>query len=182
MGTIDDDGVSIGYVNTVLNNGRREQHIVVVVDEVEDNLLQLLGFHLSVTYGDAGIRDVLLYHLLDALQVVDARIDEVHLSIARHLKIDGISNDFRSHRVYLRLYGVTVGRWCLDDAQVAGTHQRELQGTWYGCCRQRQGVDIGLHLAQFLFGRDTKLLFLINDEQSQVVELHRFADEFVRTY
>ena len=182
VGTIDDDGVGVGYVDAVLDDGGREQHVVVVVLEVEDDFLQLLRFHLSVTHCHAGVRDVLLDHLTDARQVVDAWVDEVDLSVARHLEIDGIGDNLRTQRVYLRLYGITVGRWRLDDAQVASPHQRELQGTRYGCCRQCQRVDIGLQLAQLLLGRDAKLLLLIDDEQSQVAELHRLTDELVRTY
>ena len=84
--------------------------------------------------------------------------------------------------MYLRLDGISVGGWCLDDAQVARTHQRELQGTRNGGRRHGERVDIGLQLAQLLLGRDAKLLLLVDDKQSQVMELHRLTDELVRTY
>ena len=182
LGTIDDDGIGIGDVDAVLDDGGGEQHVVVVVDEVEDDVLQLFGFHLSVSHGDAGVRHILMDEFLDTCQVVDAGIDEVHLTVARHLEVDGVGNDVGSEGVYLRLYGVTVGRRCLDDAQVAGAHQRELQRARYGRCRHGQRIDIGLQLAQLLLGGDAELLFLVDDEQAEVLELHALADELMRTY
>ena len=182
VGSVDDDGVGVGYVDAVLDDGRRQQHVVVVVGKVEDNLLQFLGLHLTVSHRYACVRHVLIDNLLDALQVVDARIDEVHLTIARQLEVDGVGNDFGAEGVNLRLDGVAVGRRRLDNAQVAGTNQRELQRPRYGRGRHRQRVDVGLHLAQLLFGGDAELLFLVDDEQSEVVEVYALADELVRTY
>ena len=82
----------------------------------------------------------------------------------------------------LRLDGIAVRRWSLDDAQVTGTHQRELQRTGNGCCRERQCIDIRPHLTEFLFHRHSEFLFLINDQESEILELHRLPDEFMRTY
>lgn len=47
---IDDDGVGIGDVDTVLHDRGSDEHIVVVVYKAHDNLFQLLGGHLSVSY------------------------------------------------------------------------------------------------------------------------------------
>ena len=100
-----------------------------------------------MTNGNAGIRHILLNHFLDTRQVVDARIDEIHLSVARHLKIDGVSNNLCAEGVYLRLDGIAVGRRGLDDAQVAGSNQRELQRSGDRRCTHGQRVDVGFHLA-----------------------------------
>ena len=121
-------------------------------------------------------------HLGDVCEIADAVVDEIDLSVARHLKVDGIGNDLRTESVDFRLDGIAVGRWCLDDAEVAGTDERELQRARYRCCRHRKGVDVGLHLAQLLLRRDTELLFFVDDKQPEVLELHRFADELMRTY
>ena len=114
--------------------------------------------------GDAGIRDILVDHLRDMRQVADAIVHKVDLSIARHLEVDGIGDDLGAEGVNLRLDGIAVGGWCLDDTEVAGTNQRELEGTGNRCSRHREGIDIRLQLAQFLFRGDTKLLFLVDDE------------------
>ena len=117
-----------------------------------------------MTHGDTGIRDIFADEFLDALQVVDARIDEIHLSVARHLKIDGVGNHLCTKGMYLGLNGIAVRGRRLDDAQVTGTHQGELQGTGNGRSTHGQRVDVGLHLTQFFLRRDTELLFLVDDE------------------
>ena len=142
MGTVDDDGVGIRDVDTILNDGGREQHIVVVIGEVEHNLLEFLRFHLSMTDGHTGIRDILMYHLGNMSEIADAVVDEIHLSVARHLEVDGIRDNLRSECMYLCLYGIAVGWWCLDDTQVAGSNERELQRTRYRSCRHGESVDI----------------------------------------
>ena len=123
MGSVDDDGVGIGDVDTILDDGGREQHVVVVVREVEDDLLEFLGFHLSMTNGHAGIGDMGMDHLGDMGEVADAIVHEIHLSVARHLEVDGIGDDLCPKGVDLCLDGVTVGRRCLDNAEVAGSDE-----------------------------------------------------------
>ena len=164
VSSIDDDGVGIGNIDTVLHDSCRQQHVVVIILEVDDNLFQFLRFHLPVTHGDTGIRDIFADEFLDALQVVDARIDEIHLSVARHLEIDGVGNHLCTKGMYLGLNGIAVRGRCLYDAQVAGSHQRELQGPGNGRSTHGQCVDVGLHLTQLFLRRDTELLFLVDDE------------------
>ena len=112
-------------------------------------------------------------------QVGNTIVDKVHLTVAAHLEVYCLGNNLGRESVHLGLYGIAVGRRRLDYAQVARTHQRELQ-----CAGDRRGthgesVDRGLHLAQFLFGRHAELLLLVDDEQAQVLELYRLADQSV---
>ena len=122
VGTIDNNSIRIRNIDTVLHDGGRKQHVIVVVDEVKDNLLQFFRFHLSMTNGNTHVRNIFFYHLLQALQVVDARIDEIHLTITRHFEINGISYYLWSEGVNLSLDGIAVGRRCLDDTEVTGSH------------------------------------------------------------
>ena len=119
-----------------------------------------------MTNGDAGIGYVLQYHLLEVLQVGDAVVDEVHLSVARQLEVDGIGYDFGTKGVYLCLDGVSVGRRRLDNAEIAGTNKRELQRSRNGRCRHCQRINIGTHLSQLLLSGDTELLLLVDDKQT----------------
>ena len=120
--TIDDDGVGIRYVDTILDDGGREQHVVVVVREVEDDFLQLFGFHLSVADSYTGIGHVLLDDLGDMFEVGYAIVDKVNLTVAAHLEVDGIGYNLGRKSVHLGLYGIAVGRRRLDDTEVARTH------------------------------------------------------------
>ena len=118
MGTIDDDGVGIGDVDAVFDNRRGEQHIIVVVGEVENDLFEFFWLHLSMSDGHTGIRDILMDHIGNLLQLTDAVVHEIDLPIARHLEVDGISDNLCTESMYLRLNGIAVGGRCLNDAEV----------------------------------------------------------------
>ena len=166
VGIVDDDGVGIRNIDAILDNRRREQHIIIVVDEIHDDALQLLGFHLPMTNGHATIRHILHDESLDFLEVRDAVVDEEHLSVARHLVVDGIGDEVAAIGAELRVDGIAVGRWCADDAHIAGSHERELQRARDGGCRHRERVDVCLQLAQLFLHGDAELLFLVDDEQA----------------
>ena len=147
MGTIDDNGVSIRDVDAILYYRGREEHVVVIVGKIKDDLFQFLWFHLSMSHSHTRIRHIFQNHLFETRQVVDTWIDEIHLSITRHLEINGIGYNLRTKGMNLRLYGISVGRWCLNNTQVASPHQRELQGARYGRSRHGECVNVGLQLA-----------------------------------
>ena len=180
VGGIDDDGVGIGDVNAVFHDGGGDENVVVVVDEAEDDALQFGGRHLAVARHDTGIGHVFVNQLLEAIDRGDAVGDDIHLAVAAHLEVDGVGNDLVAKRMYLRLDGAAVGRRCLDDGEIAGTHQRKLESAGNGRGRHGERIDVDLHLTQSLFDRHAELLLLVNDEQAQVFELHALADEFVR--
>ena len=174
---IDDDGVHVGNVDTTLNDGGGNQHIVIEIDEIKNNFLQCLGVHLSVSDTDAGIGDVAMNHIGQFAQIAYAVVDNEDLSATAHLEIDGIDKHLFVIGVHLCLNGIAIGRRRLNDTEVACPHQRELEGTRDGSGGEREGVDIHLQLAEFLFDGDTELLLFVNDEETQIIELHIFSHE-----
>ena len=76
---------------------------------------------------------------------------------------------------------IAVGGRCLDDTQVTGSQERELKGTGNRCGCQSQCIDTGLHLAQFLLGGHSEFLFFVDDQESEVLKLYCFTDEFMST-
>ena len=52
---VDDDGVGVRYVNATLDDGRSQQHIIVVVYKSQDDTFQFSRFHLSMTNADTAI-------------------------------------------------------------------------------------------------------------------------------
>ena len=73
-----------------------------------------------------------------------------------------------------------VGWRRADDAQVARTHQRELQRPGNRRRREGKGVDVGLERLEFVLDAHPKLLLLVNHQQAEVLEFHALADEGVR--
>ena len=82
MSPVDNNSIGIRDIDTVLDNGRGEQHVIVVINEVIDHLFQFVGLHLSMTDGDTSFRHIAVYHVSDTSQVVDTGIDKEHLSVA----------------------------------------------------------------------------------------------------
>ena len=179
VGTTNNDGVGIGDIEAALDDGGGDEHIVVVGGKGHHHTLQLLGVHAAVAHAHTRIGYILMYHRLQLRQLGDAVVDDEDLPVAAHLEAHGLGNDLRREGMHLRLNGIAVGRRCLDDAEVPGAHERELQGSGDGRGGERERVHIDLHLAEFLFRSDSEFLFLVDDEQAEVLEFHSLADEFV---
>ena len=123
---VDNYGVGVAYVYSVLNDGGRQQHVVFIVHEVHYDLLEFLGLHLSVTDGHTRVGHILTYHGGKLRQVAYAVVNEIHLSVAAHLKVYCIGYHFLVKGVQLCAYRIAVGRRSLHYTHVARTHQREL--------------------------------------------------------
>ena len=78
---IDDDGIGIGYVDAVFHDRGGYELVVVVVDEAHDDLLQLLGRHLSVPNAYAGIGHSACDECRQFGKVMYAVIDDEELSV-----------------------------------------------------------------------------------------------------
>ena len=76
--------------------------------------------------------------------------------------------------------GRRLGGRRVDDAQVAGPHERKLQRARDGRGRHGECVDVHFQLAELLLDRNAELLLFIDDEEAQVFELDALPDEFVR--
>ena len=60
MRIVDHDGVGVRHVNSILDNLRCHQDIVLVIAKVDEDLLHLLGGKLPVGYGDTCVWDFAL--------------------------------------------------------------------------------------------------------------------------
>ena len=108
--------------------------------------------------------------------------DDVDLAVATEFKIDGIGYDFVTKGMDFGLDGVTTRGRCVDDAQIACSHERKLQRAWNGGGGHSEGVYIYFELSEFFLHTDAKLLFFVDDEQSEVFEFHGLTDEFVGSH
>ncbi len=179
LGIVDDDGVDIGHVDTALYDGCGEEHVVIVVGEVDNSLLKFLGGHLAVGHDGAGVGHKAMNHLLKLVEPLDAVVDEEYLAAARHLEIYGLAHGIVAHHAHAREYRIAVGGRSGNGRQVARAHQRELECARYGRGRHGKGVDVDLQLLKALLHGDAEFLFLVDNEQAEVLELHRLPDKFV---
>ena len=93
-----------------------------------------------------------------------AVVDEKDLSVAVYFAHNGFAYDVVVPFDDFGENGITVGRRCVDDGEVACTHERKLQRARNGCSCQCECVNIHFQLFEFFFGADAKFLLLVDDE------------------
>ena len=79
-------------------------------------------------------------------QITKGYFDEEELSVAAEFEVDCFADDIFVEGMHLCLYGVSVGRRSLNDAEVASPHKRKLQSTRYRGSGKRECVDTHLQL------------------------------------
>ena len=182
VGVVDDYSVGVGDVDAVLHDGRGEEHVVIIIHKADEDFLKLFRIHLTVTDGHSCVRDILMDERGYLGKVGYAVVHEVYLSVTRHLEVDGIGYYLVSVYAQFGLDGIAVWRRRAYDAHVSCSHQRELERARDGGGRHGERVHVGLQLAQLLLRSHAELLFLVDDEQSEVMPFHRLAYELVRAY
>ena len=120
---IDNDSVGIRNINTTFDDCSCQEYIIVVVDKIQNNLLQLCRFHLSMSNRYTAIRDMTFDHRFQFRQVRNPVIDKEDLTVAAHLKIDGIRYHFFIKSMHFGLNRIAVGWRSRNHTQVACTHQ-----------------------------------------------------------
>ena len=146
LGIVDDYSVDIRHVDAVFDDCGGYQHVVVVVGEVDNHLLEVFGFHLAVAHHHAGIGHYAVHHLLQVFQPVDVVVHYKHLPVARHLEVDGFAQDVVVEGIHRGKNRITVGWRCVECAEVASAHQRELQRARNGRCAHGERIHIHFHL------------------------------------
>ena len=180
LGAVDDDRIGVGDVDAVFDDGRRDQHVELAVDEIHDEPFELLGRHFAVTDPDPRLGADARNQARDGLEILHAVVDEIDLPAARQLRFDGIADDLLREDVRLGEDRLPVGRRRRDDRQVARPHERKLQRTRNGRRRERERVDIDAQLRELLLGRHAELLLLVDDQKPQIVEADVLAQHLVR--
>ena len=93
MSIVDDDGVGIGYVYTILDDGRSQQHVELAIYEVHNQAFELLGWHTSVAHAHTCLGTETCDESLQRSEILHVVMHEVNLTSARQLLLDGIAYD-----------------------------------------------------------------------------------------
>src|SRR5215471_16654644 len=80
IGIVDDDRIDVWYVESVFDDGRRDEHVEAAFDEVDHDRLELALAHLPMPDADSRSRRKALHRRGDAVDRFDAIVDEVHLT------------------------------------------------------------------------------------------------------
>ena len=164
LGLVDDDGVGVRDVQSVLYDGGAEHHVVVPAHEVQHLVFQHLGLHLPVGNADLHVGHQPVEDLLDGRQFLYLVVQEEYLPAAVEFVIDYGTDFLLVEEHYLRLHRDAVGRRGVDDAEVAGSQQGELQRARDGGRGEGEGIHGSLQFAQPFLCGNPEFLLLVYDQ------------------
>ena len=127
--------------------------------------------------GDASLGDQLSQAAGGGVDRLHPVVHPEHLALAQQLSPDRLDGHALVVLADVGEDRLAVRRRCLEEREVADADERHLQRA-----RDRRGgegedVDVRLHLLHRLFVLHTEALFLVDDQQAQVLELHVVGKE-----
>ena len=177
IGAMHDQRVGVRNVEAGFDDRGRQQDVVLAVVERRHDVFDHRRRHLAVRDRDLHLRHMLVEEILCLGEIVDARADIERLAaaialaqqrLAHHQRIEG--RDERAHRQ-------PIHRRRSDDRQFAHAGQRQLQRARDRRGAQRQHMHLGAQLLQPLLVRNAEMLLLVDDQQAEIPELDRLAEQ-----
>ena len=107
-------------------------------------------------------------------------MDVEDLSLPRQFPPDGVSNEIGIESHDLSPNGQASRRRRVDGRQIAYPGKRHVQRARNGGGRERQDVDVRAKLFEPFLMADAEPLLLINNDQSQILELHPLLQKPMR--
>ncbi len=177
VGVLDDQRVDVRDVDARLDDRRADEDVDLALHEVPPDRGQLLLGHLAVGDADPRLGHEFV-HLRGAVRdALDIVVQVVDLAAPAQLLLDGLGDDARVVLEHERLDRVAIHGCLFDDRHVADAAHRHIQSPRDGRRRQGQDVHVRELLFEFFFLRDAEPLFLVDDEEAEVPELHVLRDE-----
>ena len=149
-------------------------------DERRHHLLELAGGHLAVAHHDARLGHERGEAFRDALDRLDAVVEVEHLAAPRQLRLDGVAHQPLVVAADDGADGQALARRRLDDAQVAGAHEREVERARDRRRAHREDVDLGAEPLQPLLVAHAEAVLLVDDDQAQPGEGRPVGEQRVR--
>ncbi len=162
-----------------LDDGGREQDIVLAVVERRHDVLDHGRRHLAMGDRDLHLRQVLLKKILHAREIFDPRHHIECLSAAIALAQQRLADHQGIVRRHEGADRQPVDRRRGDDGEIAHPRQRQLQRARDRRGAQRQHMDLGPQLFQLLLVADAEMLLLVDDQKPEIPEFDGFAEQRV---
>ena len=177
---VNDDGIGIGNIQPAFDDRCGYQHIVFTFHKAHHGIFEFVAAHLSMRHDHFHTRNTVFYHGGHIMDILHAVVDEKHLPAAVYFVLNGACDDIAVENLQFSMHRLPVGRRRIDDAEIACTHERKMQGAWNWRCSECKGVYIHPQLLEFLLAAYTELLFFIDHEQAQILEFYVFGEQTVR--
>ena len=174
---MNDHRIDVSDIQPRLNDSCGNKHIHLTVDKAIHDTLQFPLTHLTVGIGNLRIRYQLGNLCRYLRDLVDTVVYIIHLTIPRHLAL----NSFPDHLLIV-LHDVsldrhTVMRRLFQHTHVPDSDQAHMQSSRNRRRGQSQHVHVLFHLFNLFLMTDTKPLFLVNDQQTQILADHIFGKD-----
>ncbi len=179
VGAVHDQRVGVRDVEPGLHDRGRQQDVVLAVVERRHDVLDHGRRHLAVGDRDPHLRHVLVEEILDTGEILDPRHDVERLPAAIALAQQRLADHQGSKRRDEGAHRQAVDRRRGDDRELAHAGQRQLQRARDRRRGQRQHVDLGAQLLEPLLLGDAEMLLLVDDQQAEILELDRLAEQRV---
>ena len=178
--SLDNNRVGGWDIDTGFDNGRADQNVKTLMVEVVHHAFQFAFAHLPVTNGNPRFRHQLRQPFGGFLDVFHIVIEIVNLATAQHFT----QNRLTYHQIVVFTNKgfdcQTARRWRGDDRQIAHAAHRHVQRTRDRRGGKRQNIHIGTHRFDTLFMTHAETVLFIDDQQSQIFQLHITLQQFVR--
>ena len=181
IGIVDEHGVGIGDIEPAFDDGCRQQDIGAVLDKIEHDLLEPVLLHLTVSDDDPRFGRDPLKFCRDVVHVFDAIVDKVDLAVAIEFAEDCVAD----HRIvpsdHPRFDRHTILGRGFEVRDVPNADKGHMERPRDRGRREGQDIDFGRCPLDSFFELDSKLLLFVDDQQSEIEELHIARGEPVRT-
>ncbi len=177
---VHDDRVRARHVDAGLDDGRAQQHVRALRDEVAHHPFELAFVHLAVRDHDAGFRYERLEHRLAVLDRLDLVVQEVHLAAA----LQFAQHRLADHAFFLAAHeGLDreplLRRGC-NDREIAQPFERHPERARDRRGGERQHVDFRTQRLQRFLLAHAETVFLVDDHEAEALELHVRRQQLVR--
>ena len=178
---VNDQRIRIGNIQTGFHDGRAHQHVKIMVPEINDDAFQLMFVELSVGHSNSRFGNKFLNMCCDRRNRIHSIVHVEHLTITQELS----ANRRADLRICVGTHkgkdGLSFFGRSLKNRHFTNTRNRHLQGSGNRRCRHRENIDICAQSFERLLVFNAKTLFLINDDQTQVLKSNGTTEQRVGT-
>ena len=171
VSAVDYQGVNRGHVYARLDDRGADQYVVAAFPEVEHDPLQRSLVHLTVSDGHASFGYQFSKPGSDFFDVTDPVVHKENLALTQQFPADGFGHGPLVVLTYVSEDRPAGRRRRGDERQVPDSGQAHFQRARYGRGRHGQHVHVRAQLLYRFFVSDAEPLFLVDDQQPEVLEL-----------
>ena len=177
-----DKGVAVGDIHSRLDDGGTDEDIALPFHQLLPDFGEGFLVHLSVGHFHPGFRDHISQFVCRPVDGLHPVVQVVHLTAAAEFSLDGVADGGFVVLRHIGLDRMPVHRRVLDDAHVTDPAHCHVQRSRDRGSGKGEHIHIGELLLEFLLVGNTEALLLVDDEQSQFLELNVLLEQPVRSH